>query len=45
MKKAFKYINKVTRLVNKVVVWIALLLTYLVIYLYKVTTKKWNTEE
>lgn len=34
MKKAFKYINKVTRLVNRVVVWIALLLTYLVIYLY-----------
>ena len=34
MKQLFKYINKVIRTINKVVVWIALLLTYLVICLY-----------
>ena len=34
MKKVLKYINKVARPVNKVVVLIALLLTYLVICLY-----------
>lgn len=34
MKKVFKYINKVARPINKGVVWIALLLTYLVICLY-----------
>lgn len=34
MKKIFKYINKAVRIVNKVVVWTALLLTYLVICLY-----------
>lgn len=34
MKKVFKYITKVARPINKGVVWIALLLTYLVICLY-----------
>lgn len=34
MKKVIKYINMVIRPVNKAVVWIVLLLTYLVICLY-----------
>lgn len=34
MEKVFKFINKVARPINKVIVWIALLLTYLVICLY-----------
>lgn len=34
MKKVLKYINKVARPINKSIVWIALLLTYLVICLY-----------
>lgn len=34
MKKVIKYINKVARLVNKVIIWVALLLAYLVICLY-----------
>lgn len=34
MKKIFKYINKVVRPFNKVVVWIALFGVYLVICLY-----------
>ncbi len=34
MKIVFKFINKVARPLNKAVVWIALLLTYLVICLY-----------
>lgn len=34
MKKVLKYINMVIRPVNKAVVWIVLLLTYLVICLY-----------
>lgn len=34
MKKVFMFINKVARPINKAVVWIALLLTYLVICLY-----------
>ena len=34
MKKIFKYLNKVVRIVNKAVVWTALLLTYLVICIY-----------
>lgn len=34
MRQLLKYIKKVIRLTNKVVVWIALLLIYLVICLY-----------
>lgn len=34
MKEVLKYINMVIRPVNKVVVWIALLLTYIIICLY-----------
>lgn len=34
MKKVLKYINMVIRPVYKVVVWIALLLTYIIICLY-----------
>lgn len=34
MKKVYKYITKVVRPINKGIVWIALLLTYLVICLY-----------
>lgn len=34
MKKVYKYITKVARPINKGIVWIALLLTYLVICLY-----------
>lgn len=34
MKKIFKYLNKVVRIVNKAIVWTALLLTYLVICIY-----------
>ena len=34
MKKVYKYITKVARPINKGIIWIALLLTYLVICLY-----------
>lgn len=34
MKKIFRYIKILARIANKVVVWIALLLTYIVICLY-----------
>lgn len=34
MKKVYKYITKVARPINMGIVWIALLLTYLVICLY-----------
>lgn len=49
MKRVFKYINKGVRLFNKVVILIALLLTYLVICLYHFLlhqkTQKWKHNE
>lgn len=49
MKKVIKYINMVIRPVNKAVVWIVLLLTYLVICLYHFLlhqkTQRWMYNE
>lgn len=49
MKKVIKYINMVIRPVNKAVVWIVLLLTYLVICFYHFLlhqkTQRWMYNE